>query len=99
MAALDPVHTDIPNTRRRAPLWRRRPRLTIGATMAVVVFLVLPSRIRVQSRLLIAFDAGAFIFLGATWIMMMRATSASMRHRARIEDESRHIVLALAAGV
>jgi uncharacterized membrane protein len=99
MAGLDPTPTDIPNTRLRAPLWKRRPRLTAGTTLAVVVFLLLPSWVRVESRLLIAFDAGAFIFLGATWRMMMRATSASMRHRARFEDESRHIVLALAAGV
>jgi uncharacterized membrane protein len=38
-------------------------------------------------------------FLGAVWIMMARATTADMRRRSQLEDESRYVVLALSAAV
>jgi uncharacterized membrane protein len=95
----DQGHTDRSGPRGRVPRWKRRPRLMIATVCAAILFLVLPSGLRLGTRFLIAFDAGAFVFLGAIWIMMMRATTSSMRRRARIEDEDRFVVLILSASV
>jgi uncharacterized membrane protein len=95
----DQGHTDRSALRARIPRWKRRPRLMIAAIFAAILFLILPSWLRLGTRFLIAFDSGAVVFLGAIWIMMMRATTPSMRHRARIEDEDRFVVLTLSAGV
>jgi uncharacterized membrane protein len=82
--------------RRTLPL-RQHPRLVFSILLGILAYLVLPKRIGEGSRLLASFDLAALAFLGAIWIMMARATTAGMRRRAQIEDESRHVVLALSA--
>lgn len=78
---------------------RQHPRLAIAALLGILLYVVLPAGIGQITRLLAAFDLAAVGFLAATWIMMARATTAEMRRRARIEDEGRHVVLALGATV
>ena len=78
---------------------RQHPRLAISAVLGILVYLLLPAWIGESTRLLAAFDLAAIAFLGAIWIMMARATTADMRRRAQIEDEGRHVVLALSAAV
>jgi len=78
---------------------QRHPRLAVSTVLGVVVYLLLPAGIGESTRLLAAFDLAATVFLGAVWIMMARATTADMRRRAQIEDEGRHVVLALSAAV
>ena len=84
---------------RRTRHLRQHPRLAISAALGILVYLLLPAGIGESTRLLAAFDLAATAFLGAIWIMMARATTADMRRRAQIEDEGRHVVLALSAAV
>jgi uncharacterized membrane protein len=78
---------------RHAPFWKRRPRLIIATVVAVAAYFLMPRWVPVEQHLLIAFDAGAIIFLAAIWAMMIRAAPVTIRHRARIEDEGRIFVL------
>ena len=76
---------------------RAHPRLIIAVAVALACYFLLPGRLEWAMRALIAFDVGAIIFIAAIWFMMARATQADMRWRAAIEDEGRHVILALAA--
>jgi uncharacterized membrane protein len=80
--------------RRMLPL-RQHPRLVFSILLGILAHLVLPKSIGEGARLLASFDLAALAFLGAVWFMMARATTAGMRRRSQIEDESRHVVLAL----
>jgi len=82
-----------------APFWKRRPRLIIATIVSITSYLVMPRWVPVETHLLIAFDAGAIVFLVAIWAMMIRAAPQSIRRRARIEDEGRIFVLISALGV
>jgi uncharacterized membrane protein len=82
-----------------APFWKRRPRLIIATIVSVACYFLMPRWVPVEQHLLIAFDAGAIIFLAAIWAMMIRAAPLTIRHRARIEDEGRIFVLISALGV
>ena len=78
----------------RAPFWKRRPRLIIATWVMIgAYFLMPPHWVPVQTHLVIAFDAGAVVFLAAIWAMMGRATPLTIRRRARIEDEGRYFIL------
>ena len=76
---------------------RAHPRLIIAVAIALACYFLLPGRLEWAMRALIAFDVGAIIFIAAIWFMMARATQADMRWRAVLEDEGRHVILALAA--
>jgi uncharacterized membrane protein len=78
---------------------RRHPRLVFSTLLGIAAYLLLPVRLEESTRLLAAFDLAAVGFLAAVWIMMAGASPADMRRRARTEDESRHVVLALSAAV
>jgi uncharacterized membrane protein len=71
------------------------PRLFGAGSVAIVLYFLLSGRAGTATRLLIAFDAGAVVFLAAVWVMMARATPDGMRRRAEIEDEGRYTVLIL----
>jgi uncharacterized membrane protein len=76
---------------------RHHKRLALSIMLGILAYVVLPRSIGEGTRLLVAFDLAAVVFLGAVWIMMARATTADMRRRAQIEDEGRYVVLALSA--
>src|SRR5262249_12980398 len=78
---------------------RQHPRLLSATALGFVLYFLLPSWISVGTRLLTAFDIGAIVFLGARWVMLVRATPAGRRRRAQFEDEGRHVVLALSVAV
>jgi uncharacterized membrane protein len=71
------------------------PRLLGAVAVAIIVYFFLSDGTATATRLLIAFDGGALIFLAAIWVMMARATPDGMRRRAEIEDEGRYSVLTL----
>jgi uncharacterized membrane protein len=75
------------------------PRLLIAGIVAVLSYLLLSDWAGIASRLLIAFDGGALVFLTAVWVMMATATPDGMRRRAEIEDEGRYTVLFLSVAV
>jgi len=73
----------------------RRPRMLTSALAAAAVFVFLLATMPPGRALLIAFNAGAGLFLILMLILMFRATIASMRTRAHIQDEGKWTVLIL----
>jgi uncharacterized membrane protein len=82
---------------RRTRYLRQHKRLALSVLLGFFTYLLLPRSFGEGARLLVAFDLAAVVFLGAVWIMMARSTTAEMRRRSQIEDESRYVVLALSA--
>ncbi|MCI0468004.1 MAG: DUF1345 domain-containing protein [Beijerinckiaceae bacterium] len=96
---------------RRAPLswWRRlwfmlllplrilraHPRLFSGAAAGILAGFLLPAAMGLSTRLLIAWNAGAWLYFIASAIMIARATPETLRWRARVSDEGRFFILLL----
>jgi uncharacterized membrane protein len=74
---------------------RERPRLFVSLAVGLAVWLVEPSAWRQASRLLIAWNAGAWLYLVLAGVMMARASQADIRRRALDQDESRSVILGL----
>ena len=90
-----------PIARPRYPVLRHihaRPRLFVALAVGLAVALLLPHQLGPTLRAVIGWDCGAALFLAVAMAMAMRATSASMRRRAALEDEARWVFLALMAG-
>ncbi|MCI0597953.1 MAG: DUF1345 domain-containing protein [Beijerinckiaceae bacterium] len=96
---------------RRAPLswWRRfwlilllplrvvraHPRLFSGAAAGILAGLLLPASLGLSTRLLIAWNTGAWLYFIASGLMIARATPQTLRGRARASDEGRLFILLL----
>ena len=76
---------------------RMRPRLWSSVAIGIAVALLLPSDWvwRSLTRGLIGWNVGAILYLILTFAMMARATSASMRSRAKLQDEGQYTILVL----
>ncbi|MFO1059044.1 MAG: DUF1345 domain-containing protein [Dongiaceae bacterium] len=77
----------------------RRPRLLLTVAVGIAAWLLLPAAMGPVTRLLAAFDLAAAIFTVALWRMMAGATPGEMQRRARLEEEGRHVILALSVAV
>jgi uncharacterized membrane protein len=77
--------------------FRARPRLLISAVIGLAVVLLIPGGLSPTLRTIIGWDCGSVVFLGLAIAMAARATEASMRQRAALEDEARWVFLALVA--
>ena len=74
-----------------------RPRLLAGALIMVATYFALvfaPFVMRESTRLVVAWNAGAFAYLGLITLMMLRPT-ANPRVEARPEDENQWVLLLL----
>ena len=76
---------------------QNHPRLFGAGATAILLFYLSSGWTGTTTRLLIAFDGSAMVFLTAVWIMMVSATLEGMRRRAEFEDEGRYTVLILSA--
>jgi uncharacterized membrane protein len=76
---------------------RARPRLFLAALLGVVIVLLLPSEWRTTTRLLIAWDTGASLYLVLAFAAMGNADTARIRRRAALLDEDRVPFLILTA--
>jgi len=72
-----------------------RPRLVIATIVGLVVAALLPAWVSRPTRALLAWDAGAGLYLVLAWIMMFRATVDRMQWRARRQDDGALVILAL----
>ena len=88
-----------PGRRRSFRLWlplrvvRGHPRLFAGMAVSLLAGVLLPDSIRLATRLLIAWNAGTWLYFIASGIMIARATPQSVRRRARMGDEGRFFIL------
>lgn len=78
---------------------RSHPRLVGATATAILLYFLLGGRAGAATRLLVAADGGALVFLTAVWSMMASATPEVMRRRAELEDEGRYTVLVLSVMV
>ncbi len=88
-----------PERRRSFRLWlplrvvRGHPRLFAGMAVSLLADVLLPDSIRLATRLLIAWNAGTWLYFIASGIMIAQATPQSVRRRARMGDEGRFFIL------
>jgi len=75
--------------------FRLRPRLSIGLIAGAIVLVVTPAHYSGATRALVAWDAGAGLYVLLAWIMMVRGSVAHMRLRARVQDDGANAVLVL----
>lgn len=76
---------------------RARPRLFIATAVALVVGWQLPVELasHTVTRLLIAWNAGTWLYVLLTAVMMVRSSEHHMRWRAQLEDEGRLAIMVL----
>jgi uncharacterized membrane protein len=74
---------------------RVRPRLVMATVVGLATILLIPARLSGPTRAVLAWDAGAGLYLGLAWIMMLRASVDQMRWRARRQDDGAVAVLGL----
>ena len=75
---------------------RRRVRLIAGLAAMAVAFAAIPGEMRTPTRALIAWNVGAWLFLGLIAVMAARGSSESVRANAAEEDENQWALLAIA---
>jgi len=77
---------------------RSRPRLLIAAAVTVAVAVLLPPGVttRQATRLLIAWNAGAGLYVALATVMMARSSSHHICHRAKAQDDGQRVILLLA---
>ncbi len=98
MAAADPAVPPPAHTQAGRVFFalKRRPRLLICAALALAVYFAAPANFREATRALIAWNVGAWLFLGMIFAMMVRAPRSSLRAHAADEDESAWALLVIA---
>jgi len=88
----------MPSSHRRpyvVRLVRARPRLFTAIATSLLVAVVLPREWRLATRLLIAWDAGATLYLVLVYHLIGGARIVDIRRRAALEDEGRFGILVL----
>jgi len=76
-----------------------RPRLMVATVVALAVTFLLPTEVASQAvtRSLIAWNAGAVLYVVLAAVMMTRSTSHQMRRRAQLQDDGQVAILVLTA--
>jgi uncharacterized membrane protein len=74
-----------------------RPRLFIATVIGIAVGILLPSAVEAHlvTRLLIAWNTGACLYVLLAATMMMRSSQQHMRWRAQLQDEGQIVILSL----
>src|ERR1700712_3755479 len=76
---------------------RARPRLFIATAFGLAVGFLLPNSIASHgvTRWLLAWNAGALLYVLLAVVMMTRSTDHHMRHRAQLQDDGQLVILLL----
>jgi uncharacterized membrane protein len=74
-----------------------RPRTFIALALGIVIFFLLPDTLRFATRLVVAWDVFAALYLVLAYIMMMRCDTSHIRRSAVIQDDGRFLLLLLTA--
>jgi uncharacterized membrane protein len=74
---------------------RGHPRLFAGLLAGALVGFLLPPHMHLSTRLLIAWNAGTWLYFILSAILVVTSTTDSMRRRARDSDEGRFFILVL----
>ena len=78
-------------------LVRARPRLFLSAAVGLSVTVLIPQWLASHeiTRLIVGWNAGAWLYVILAGIMMVRSSHDKMRHRARLQDEGQLLILIL----
>lgn len=71
-------------------------RLVLSAALGFFATLLTPGDLPLRVRAVVGWDAGALLFLVLAWMIIGRASAASTRTRAALEDPGRRVVFFLA---
>jgi len=74
---------------------RVRPRLLTATLVGLTALLMIPPTVSGPTRALLAWVAGAGLYLALAWIMMLRSSVEQMRWRAKRQDDGAVVVLVL----
>jgi uncharacterized membrane protein len=74
---------------------RHRPRIYICAAVAGAAYLAMPHDLRMATRVLLAWNAGALLFIALVGWMAAKATNQTIQAQAAREDENPWIMLAV----
>ena len=74
-----------------------RPRTFFGVALGIVAFFLLPSSLRLVTRLLIGWDSFVAVYIVLVYIMMARSTLATIRRMAALQDDGRYLIPLLTA--
>jgi uncharacterized membrane protein len=74
-----------------------RPRLFIATAIAIVTGVLIPSAVEAHlvTRLLIAWNTGACLYVLLAAVMMTRSSQQHMRYRAQMQDDGQIVILVL----
>lgn len=79
--------------RRSFRIARAHPRLFLGVAIGLLVGIFLPASLRGSTRVLIAWNAGTWIYFATTGWLIVHATEESIRRRAKSTDEGKTLIL------
>jgi uncharacterized membrane protein len=74
-----------------------RPRTFISFAAGILLFVLLPSSLRLVTRLLIGWDGFALLYLVLVYTMMLSGGDRHIRWRAAIQDDGRFLILMVTA--
>ena len=74
-----------------------RPRTFVSLGIAIVAFVLLPSALRLVTRLLISWDIFTAIYLVLVAVMMLRSEHHDSRRKAIMQDDRRFVILMVTA--
>jgi uncharacterized membrane protein len=74
-----------------------RPRTFLAIALGLAAFFLLPSSLRLVTRLLISWDTFVAVYVVLVYIMMLRSTLATIRRMAVLQDDGRFVIPLLTA--
>jgi uncharacterized membrane protein len=74
-----------------------RRRLAMVVALGLVVYLIGPTFVGLENRLLVSWNAASLTYLILSWLTIMRADAQLTRRRARTYDQAAHIIILLVA--
>jgi uncharacterized membrane protein len=74
-----------------------RPRTFLSIVLGVVTFFLLPSSLRLVTRLLIGWDTFVALYIVLVYVMMARSTLNTIRRMAALQDDGRFLIPLLTA--
>jgi uncharacterized membrane protein len=74
-----------------------RPRTTMSIMCGIVTFVLLPSSLRLVTRLLVGWDTFVALYIILVYGMMLRSSLATIRRMAALQDDGRFLIPLLTA--
>src|ERR1700722_20026237 len=77
--------------------FKAQPRFFTAALVGILLWWLLPHAWRLSTRLLVAWDCAAGLYLTLAAVMMARSSIDRIRDRATLQDEGQLLILGLTA--